>query len=133
MQGGRWTLLRQGTGIQLVSVLPRECFPGAIPFPLLLVADGNPAVYACMTKNRWTAVGPNVYVASPYTSLAAAVAAAGNASEILLTDGYTAILDAPLQLSGEGVTLRCAPGARIVKGFSGDAIQVTGQNITIDG
>ena len=131
--GGRWTLQRQGTGIQLVSVLPRECFPGAIPFPLLLLAARNPAVYACMTKNRWTPVGPNVYVASHYPSLAAAVAAAGNTSEILLTDGYTAILDAPLQLSGEGVTLRCAPGARIVKGFSGDAIQVTGQNITIDG
>ncbi len=86
-----------------------------------------------MMKNRWTVVGPNVYLASAYTSLAAAVAAAGNTSEILLTDGYTTTLNAPLLLNGQGVTLRCAPGALIAKGFSGDAIQITGQNVTIEG
>ena len=86
-----------------------------------------------MMKNRWTVVGPNVYLASAYTSLAAAVAAAGNMSEILLTDGYTTTLNAPLLLNGQGVTLRCAPGALIAKGFSGDAIQITGQNVTIEG
>ncbi len=31
------------------------------------------------------------------------------------------------------MTLRCAPGARVVKQFNGDAIRITGRNIAMDG
>jgi hypothetical protein len=71
--------------------------------------------------------------ADGFPRLAQAVIAARNDAEILLPDGYAGVLDSQLQLGGDNVTLRCAPTARILKRFNGDAIHITGRNIRIEG
>jgi hypothetical protein len=129
---GEWTVATPGTGVPMVLALAPACVPAAIP-PLVLLSGPRPALYACTTRNSWTPAGPSCYRADAYPSLAKAVAAAGDNSVILLADGYTAALDSPLLLRGQGISLRCAPGARVVKQFTGDAIRITGRNIAIDG
>ena len=120
------------TGVPMVATLPPACTPADIP-PLVLLDAPHPALYACTARNTWTLAGPSCSRADAFRSLAEAVAAGGDNSLILLPDGYTAALASPLLLRGSGVTLRCAPGARVVKQFSGDAIRITGRNIAIDG
>ena len=78
--------------------------------------------------------GPvRVLRANAYPRLAQAVAAAGNDTEILLPNGYAGVLDSQLLLSGDNLTLRCEPTARIQKRFDGDAIHITGRNIRLEG
>ncbi len=98
---GKWTVATPGTGVPMVAALPPSCTLAAIP-PLVLLSGRHPALYACTARNTWTPAGPSCYRADHYPSLAAAVAAAGNNSVILLPDGYQAALDSPLLLPGQG-------------------------------
>jgi hypothetical protein len=128
---GAWMPGTIGNGVPLAAQLPDTCTPDAIP--ALVVLLNPPGIYACTAQDTWTPVGPAGYRADNYASLAGALAAAGDNAEIILPENYTATLPSQLAITHSGVTLRCANGAGIAKGFSGDAIRISGRNVVIDG
>jgi hypothetical protein len=130
---GLWQKTGGGNGVLSVAALPATCAPDDGSSNLVFLSAGAPGVYGCTGVNTWAPVGISSVFAADYSSLNAAVAAAGSNAEVVLTSGYIATVNSQLALSGANLTLRCETGSMIVKGFDGDLMQVTGANIAIDG
>jgi len=102
---------------------------------------GNFSVTGSSTLGTITATAPlltntaieQVRYADQFASLQAAINAAGSGGVVVLPSGYTATVTTPVVVSLANQTIRCDPGAKIVKGASGASINITGAGDSLIG
>lgn len=91
------------------------------------------AVASPSTESADTSASTGTLEASHYSSLSEAVGALSPGATLHLASNYSATLASGVTIATAGVTIKCDPGAAIIKGGNLDVLTVTSANVTIDG